>query len=146
MSRIVFRVTGNKKIDKMFAAMPKKVQNKILRDEIKKAAKPMHDSAKAMAPVGEEGMLKRSIKQRAMKRKRNHVGRSVIVDPKFFADQAEGMRKFVAGMFMEFGTRSGVTDKQQYMRPAFKKNKDAVLHKALENIKTRIETEAKSGA
>lgn len=139
---INFTVTGVAALDRKFRDLPKKLQNKILRDEIKAAAGPMHATAKALAPV-DEGNLQRAIKIRAMKRKRGFVGRSIIVDPKRLApDQAEGMRKYVAGLFAEYGTQHA--EEHPYMRPAYEAKADSTKAQAIRNISRRIEQEAKS--
>lgn len=142
---IKFKITGDARIDKMFTSLPKKVQNKILREEIKKAAKPMAKLAKSYAPVDEEGdhpgLLRRAIKERAMKRRRNYQGRSILVDPKYLVDeQGQGMRKYVAGGFMEYGTK--FVNDQTYMRAAFDGLVAATKRRAISNIKQRIEAEA----
>lgn len=126
-------LTGDKKLERIFKTLPKKLQNKIIRDALKVPAKAIQQSAKALVPV-DEGELKRAIRVRAMRRRRGFIGRSVIVDAKRVnraGDESSGKR--VAGAFQEYGftTRSGEkVAADPFLVPAFKQHEP--------NIRTRV--------
>lgn len=60
-------VTGVKEIDRALDGLGDKLRKKVLNKLLRSAAKPINKQAKALAPVGETGMLKKHIKTRKKK-------------------------------------------------------------------------------
>lgn len=133
-------LTGSRYIDQVFAALPRKLQNKILRDEIKVLAKQIAATAQAKAPV-DEGDLRRAIRVRAMRRKRGFVGQSVMTIAKFMPRTGDGeIADRTAGSFQEYGTEHQPA--QPFMRPAFEQHRDSGKASVLSRVKQRILAEA----
>lgn len=81
-------------------ALEPKVKNKICRQALRKAAKPVATVAKQLAPK-KTGQLRKAIKVRAMKRSRRGVGIEVLTGKDFF----QGDQFY--GAFQEFGWHAG---------------------------------------
>lgn len=86
-------------IRRMLVQLPRKVRNKILRQELRKAAKALVEPSKAATPV-RTGRLRKSVKVRAAKVK-GGVGVNVGYGEKNFTGQT------FYGSFLEFGWRVG---------------------------------------
>lgn len=69
MSTSSVKITGTKEVEAVFKALPKVIQNRIIREGIVQAARLVRDSARFIVPVA-TGALKRSIKVRTPRRKR----------------------------------------------------------------------------
>lgn len=97
-----FRVTGLDRLDRKFAEWPEKLRNKAERTAARKAAKPLQQQAIQEAPK-DKGVLRKSIKIRAIKRRRGQktIGVRVVAGEGFFAGDT-----FYAG-FIEFGRGVG---------------------------------------
>lgn len=76
--RINFKLTGVEELDQKFAALPLKVQKKILRGPLRQAAKMIQATAKIDAPV-KSGVLAKSLRVRAGKRSRRTANRVSVV-------------------------------------------------------------------
>lgn len=124
---IAVQITGVKRLDRKFARLPKRVQNRVVRTSIKDAAKILMEDSRRRAPKL-TGALKKGHKVRAMKRRRNFIGRTILVDDP-------------AAAAMEYGTSD--VDAQPYLRPALDETGQRVKDKALANIKRGIIGEAK---
>jgi HK97 gp10 family phage protein len=68
---------GHKELIRALEQLPVAVENRVLKFALREAAKPMLKAARANAPVGRSGLLKKSIKIRTMKRKKGRVGFTV---------------------------------------------------------------------
>lgn len=108
-------VQGAKEIERKLKSLEPKLARKIVRQSLRKAAKPILKKAKENCPVA-TGELKKNLKVRALK-KRKH---SYAVQ----AGTSKGWYKgdqFYAG-FIEFGTVN--MEPKPFMRPAFDSEKE----------------------
>jgi len=97
---ITARITGGKQITKRLNALEPKVRNKIIRKATRAAARPIASAVKRRAPVL-SGMLKKSVKIRALKRSRKAKGIRVMTGKIAFQGD-----EFYGG-FVEFGHHIG---------------------------------------
>ena len=105
-------VTGIKEIDRKLKTLEVKVQRKVLRQSMRKGMKLVLQDAISRVPVL-TGLLKRNVKLRAMKRKKNRVGLLVWIkpDPGF----VKGQYWYPAAV--EYG--HGTVRPHPFMRPAY---------------------------
>lgn len=104
-------VTGIDKLDRKFKLLDARVGKKVVRQAMRQALKPVLAAARANAPE-ESGVLRRSIKIRAVKRrKKGVIGLEIRTDAKTMGGDA-----FYAA-FIELGT----SDKpaQPFLSPAY---------------------------
>lgn len=94
------KVEGADKVIRKLKNLENKVQNKITRKALRAGAKVIQKAEKAKAPV-DSGRLKRSIKVRAMKRKKGRIGVNVIMRASDFS----GVKFY--GNFVIFGFKRG---------------------------------------
>ncbi|MEX1040191.1 MAG: HK97-gp10 family putative phage morphogenesis protein [Pirellulaceae bacterium] len=127
-------VTGDKEIDAILTGLPARIQKAAMRKTMRPAMKIIEKEAKRLAPV-ETGDLKKSIKVKAMKRSRKHIGIHVIVSDGFF----KGDQFYAA--FHEFGTKR--QDAEPFMRPAFDNKGKEARDKVLKDMPKIVEQEAK---
>lgn len=100
---VTFKLTGNKRLDKLFQTLPKRVQKKVLRKPLRDAAKVIHADARQRIPRV-TGRFRVSLKVRAGRRSRklaNTVRIVVITSEGWFKG------KVYYGAFVEFGHRQG---------------------------------------
>ena len=88
------------RIVKMLTGMPAKIRNKILRRELRNAAKKLKPPARSATPVA-SGKLRRSVKVRAAKRSRKGIGVLVGYNDKPYSGDT------FYGAFLEWGYRWG---------------------------------------
>jgi HK97 gp10 family phage protein len=88
------------KIRSMLINLPKKIRNKILREEMRKAAKTLVAPAKAATPVL-SGKLRKSVKVRAAKKLKQSIGVTIGYSEKPFTGDT------FYGAFLEWGWRIG---------------------------------------
>lgn len=98
-----FTLTGNKKLDRMFAELPKRMQKKVLREGLRPAAKLVQTQAKANIP-SKSGKGSASLKVRAGKRSRKYPDR-VSINVITAAGWFRGETFYMA--FDEFGFKLG---------------------------------------
>lgn len=131
-------LTGDKRLDRAFAALERKAQKQLLAPIVRQAAKEIADSAKQHAPK-DTGALIRGIKVRAAKRSRTtaHLVRNVvtilpsITDP----DYSEGLDTFYPTA-VELGTKHAPA--QPFLRPALASKGPAARDEALRKIRAAI--------
>lgn len=124
-------IEGLAALDRTLAGLGRKLENKIRRKALRKAAKPVQATAQQLAPR-DEGKLVAAIKVRALKRNRRHprsVGVRVVLGREWFRGD-----EFYAA-FVELGyhvgrrqlgpTRRAVAPRP-FMRPAYEQNKPVV--------------------
>ena len=87
-------------INRMLLTLPKKIRNKILRQEMRKEAKALVAPSKAATPV-RTGLLRKSVKVRAQKRTRSSLGVLVGYSEKAFTGDT------FYGAFLEWGWQLG---------------------------------------
>lgn len=144
-------------IRRMLVQLPRKVRNKVLRQELRKAAKELVAPSKAAVPV-RTGKLRKSIKVRAAKKpdvKRGTLGVTVGYSNKDFSGDA------FYGSFLEYGwkigkrpsaagKRSGIPDTRRkvpgkfYLWKVADRLGPALVTKATLAIAKRVEQEAKN--
>lgn len=110
--KIKLIVTGNKKIDKRLRTLKATLARKIVRQALRKAMKPILQSAKDMAPR-DSGDLALNIKLKAGKRSRGAF---------ILRIRTLGQHGYLAS-FHEFGTFK--QPPRPFMRPAFDMHKDS---------------------
>lgn len=135
MSQAVkFEIKGLKETLKNLKELEPKVQKKVVRKALREGTKIVAAEMKGEAPV-ETGQLKRSIKIKAGKRKKNSLSVKVETDKENFPDQ-------YYSAFVEFGTSKQPA--QHFMENAFKSKEDEARARMVEALKEGIEKEAKS--
>jgi HK97 gp10 family phage protein len=87
-------------LQRMLENVPKKLRNKILRQELRKGAKALVPPSKAATPA-RTGKLRRAVKVRAQKRSQKSVGVFVGYSEKGFTGDT------FYGSFLEWGWRGG---------------------------------------
>jgi len=125
-------ITGAKELERKLLGMEPKLGRKVVRQALRKAAKPILARAKALVPVV-SGALKKSLKIRALKRKKHRYGVMVATSEGWFKGDE------FYGAFVEFGTSK--MPPHPFMRPAFdaeKKNAEQIiaaeLRKGIEQV------------
>jgi HK97 gp10 family phage protein len=96
-----FEVRGAKELKRKLDELADKEVKKIVRQAMRAGAKVILPKAKAYAPVGATGNLRRAIKVRAAKRSRKYIGVNVTLGEGFFIGDA------FYGAFQEFGWKTG---------------------------------------
>lgn len=115
-------VTGVAELDKAMASFGPKLTTKILKKAVRKAAKPVLESARAHVPI-QYGTLHDSIKTRALRKSRRNPGRVGARVATTANDSGFGGEAYY-GAFLEFGTRH--IQALGYMRLAFDENRESV--------------------
>lgn len=110
MAFMSIKIEGAKELEKTLLGLEPKLGKKIIRQAMKKAAKPIHAAARQMAPVV-TGALRKSIKIRVMKRKKHRYGVVIGTAAKWFTGET------FYGAFAEFGTKKQPA--KPFLRPAF---------------------------
>jgi len=127
-------VTGVREIDRKLKTLEPRVQRKVLRQAMRSGMKVVLQDALMRVPVL-TGLLKKNIKLRAMKRKRNRVVLLVQVrsDPGLIKVSKAGVRYFYPTA-VEFG--HGSVPPHPFMRPAYDlqgpQARDTTMHELLE--------------
>jgi len=116
---------GAKELEAALVGMEPKLAKKVFRQAMRKAAAPVLARAKQLVPTL-TGRLKKSLRVRAMKKRRHQYGIFVGTSEAWFTGD-----QFYAGM-VEFGTAT--TKAQPFMRPAF----DQVRAKSQQIIEKEI--------
>jgi HK97 gp10 family phage protein len=134
------RITGVKEVDAALARLEKEEARKIIRQSIRRALKIMLDAARQLAPTGPDqvlrgkphagGFLRKMIKVRAFRGRRNEIAARVGVGEKDFKGDA-----FYGGM-VEYGTKRQAA--QGFMRRAFEETKARVRDEANRLIREGI--------
>jgi HK97 gp10 family phage protein len=132
--RVRVKVEGAKELERQLRELPGKVEQKILRQAVTAAAKPILDDARAQAPV-KSGALRASLKVRAGKRRKGSVNRQVVTKDGFFKGEQ------FYGAFQELGTK--FIDAKEFMLKAFARNKNFAIALIRAHIRSGIAAVAK---
>ena len=128
-------VLGNKQLQKQLKLLAGNMQKKIVRQALRAAAKPVLAAAKAKCPV-KSGRLEKSLKLRAMKRKRGQFGVRIKTGTKaelgIPADD-----KFYYPAHVELG--HGSVPAVPYMRSALEENRSSSLRIVALMVKAGID-------
>lgn len=117
-------VTGHKKLDKLLRHVDTKLAKQVGRKAIRDANKKTLADARANAPV-DDGLLKKMIKLRAIKRTRTGFGVLVRIDSKDMPD------KPFYPIVQEYGSEKRNIPAVAYMRRAYESNKRRVLKEVI---------------
>lgn len=104
-------IKGADEIQRLLSELEPKLQRKVIRQALRKAAKPIQSAAKADAPT-KTGRLRKAIKIRAAKRKKGTIGINVAI-----ADRDFTGAKFY-GAFENYGTSRGIEQRRFMNRAA----------------------------
>ena len=127
------RIEGVRKLERKLLKLEPKIGKKVVRQAVRKAAKPILAAAKSNVPV-ESGELKRNLKIKALKRKKHRFGVMIGTGLKWFTGD-----QFYAA-FVEFGT--GTRPARPYLRPAF----DTKRQSSEQILKTELKNGIKAAA
>lgn len=148
-------VTGIPEIDRKLRSLPTRVANKVVRQAMRAALRPLAAAAAREAPEGVTGDLERSIKVRSGKRSRSAIRMGVVVAE----DNFRNRKKFYAafehlGHRVRVGRRTGPGRKKEFgdskvppdpfMRRAYDSGADAAKATAEHRIRDGIEREARA--
>jgi HK97 gp10 family phage protein len=131
-----FTITGVREIRRAFELLPKRVANKVIRQGIRKALRPMKARVEALAPR-HTGKTARSVKIRARPNRRRG---QIAVDVQIGEGAYRGTTFYAA--FPEFGTSRQPA--QHYMERAFNETEDQARSVAADEIAAGTAREWKS--
>lgn len=123
------RIEGTEALKRALADLPKKLQNKVIRQALRAGAKVFSQEVKAEAPK-ETGALKRSTKVKAGKRKKDYLSVNVIVT---------GGHPDSVPIFVEYGTVKMEAD--PFLARSFDKRESAVETGLINDIAEGAERE-----
>lgn len=130
------KVEGLPQLIKALTAFEKKVMNKGLKKCFRDGSKVIAKAVKDETPKGQSGFLRKAIKVRAAKRKKNRIGVNVQIGEGNFKGDS-----FYGG-FVEFGTKTAdgkVKIKgRRFMKKGFDKSKDAAAAAMVESLRESI--------
>lgn len=130
----------NKAVQGQLTELDKKFQNKVIRKGLRAGGKVWQSAARGEAPV-QTGKLKRSIKVRSGKRKRDSISITVGMGAKDYTGEA------FYGSFIEYGYHIGkrsLGDSRKaqkanpFMQRAYDQSKDEASEAAIEAMKGEI--------
>lgn len=130
-----FFLTGDKALDKTLRGLEPKIAKKVVSKATRSGMKIMQKAVKDESPVGETGMLKKSVKVRSAKRSRRSFGMLV----QFGEGNFKGKSWYAAAV--EYGTSK--MEPRGFMRKAFDANEEKVRTHTMNEIVAGIEREAK---
>ncbi|HKD38449.1 MAG TPA: HK97-gp10 family putative phage morphogenesis protein [Pirellulales bacterium] len=133
MAKII--VTGVRELDAALKRLgDPKLINKLAKQQMRAAMKPILAEARATAPVGESGDLQRSIKLRAGKAQRSRVTMQVAIGDRNFYGE-----KWYAA-FVAFGTER--IRPHEWMRETYLGQRQAAKESVINGLWRAIEQEA----
>lgn len=138
---VTVKLEGFKALDDALAELSKAAGKGVLRRSLKKAAEPMADLARSMAPVGPTGNLRESIAYGTKLTKRQ-----AKLHRKMFRDDKASVEGFVgandpAAVPQEFGTVDH--GPQPFMRPAFDQDAMPLLDRLGKELAVEVEKSVK---
>lgn len=134
---------GDKKLIKQLAKLPDRLQKKILRSAMRKAAKPVLASAKSKVPrvTGiNTDPLRKGLKVKALKRSRNRIGVRIVTPERSVLGIPEGSKWYYPA-HIELGTSKVAA--VPYLRNAVAENKEQVFSIIRREVASGIVREAK---
>jgi HK97 gp10 family phage protein len=134
-----FTITGVKEIQRAYRELPKRVANKVVRQAVRKALKPMQAKVKELSPKGETGRLARAPKVRARKKVRRGI---IALNVQIGEGDFKGETFY--GGFQNFGTKK--IKAKGYIEAAFEATKDAAAQQVSSEVAAGIVREAIAAA
>ncbi len=131
------RLLGVPQLAAEFKALESKIQKKALRKGLRAGAKIIQRAAKANAPKGETGNLRKFIKLKADKRSRSRLGIRVRTGTRQQLDIPANDPVYYPGI-VEYGSKD--RPPQPYMRPAFNTSKGGAKREIIKAIRAFIST------
>ena len=133
------RVFGDKDLQKQLKKLPDRLQNRILKQAIKKGAKITLQRTKTIVPK-ETGRLSESLKVKPIKRSRVKIGYQVLTGTREELGIPAGKKGYYP-MAIETGTKNRPA--KPYMRPALDQTENQVLGVIKGAIKSKLDKEAR---
>lgn len=141
MARFDISLLGDAELARKLQALPEKLERKVIRQAIRKGGQPILRTAKANANRL-TGAMAKSIKLRAMKRKRGRIGVRIQTGTRLELGIGADDRHYYPAI-VEFGD-GGVRPPFRFMRRALDSNKNASMTTMRDEIARGIEREAAS--
>lgn len=130
------KVEGLPELIKALRLFENKVFNKGLKKAFRDGSKIIQKAVKDETPKGSSGLLKKAIKVRASKRKKNRIGVNVQIGQGSFKGES-----FYGG-FIEFGTKNSEgkakIKARRFMKKGFDKAKDSAGKRMIESLRESI--------
>lgn len=123
-------IEGAKELEKKLKSFEPKLGRQIVKQALRNGAKVILAAAKANVPV-RSGALKKSLKVRAMKKRRHSYGVMVATSDDWFKGEQ------FYGAFLEFGTSRMAA--RPFVRPAFDSEKDTAEKIIINDLRQGIE-------
>lgn len=120
MAKQTVIITGDKKVNRMLRRLSAKEGKAAVRKAARPALKPLLKEARANAPKGATGQLKKNVKIKALPRSRKHVGARVTSGP----GKATNDGEFYGG-FLDLGTKK--IEANRWLREAADSKRKSVL-------------------
>lgn len=145
------RITGAREMEAVLRQLPAAIAKQALTRALRRAAEPILDEARALAPVGQES--KGRVRLRTTKRGKVSVSNYGKLKPSLrianvparqtphSATVVVTVGKAFWGLFVEFGTR--FMSAQPFLRPAFEAKKTDALNRLGKALGEEIEKAAK---
>ena len=134
-----FTIKGLKEIQRAYRELPRRAANKVVRQAIRKAIKPVQAKVKDLSPRGATKRLSRAPKVRTRKKiKRGIIALNVQIG------EGDFKGKTFYGGFQNFGTSKGNKLKgKHYIEAAFKATRKKAAKDVRNEVKAGIVREAK---
>lgn len=145
---ITMRLEGAMELQRRLSTLPAKVEKKVVRRSLRVGAKMFQRQAKANAPVGETGDLKRALAVRAGRRRRGSASVRVIFNTKKYplVSYTRGGKRYFYPAAVEYGWKKPDGTRhpaQPYFRPAFETEKHRALNATMREMRNGVEAEAR---
>lgn len=135
---ITVKVAGLREIEQRLLLLPQKLARRHLAKAVGRGGRVLRDLARAKAPVGETGELRKNIIARVRANlKQNKVTATVGVRYRGAGTQDPG----VYAMFQEFGTEHAPA--QPFLRPALDEGAQPAIAATVETLREGLEDSAK---
>lgn len=146
MARFDINISGDKELEMLFKSLPEKIENKVLRQALRKAARPVLASAKAkLKGIRVTGHttdpIIKGLKIRALKRRKGRIG--VQVQTPTREELGLGDSKWYPPAHIELGTKR--TPAIPYLRNSLRENAANATELIAQELRAAIERETKRG-
>ncbi len=135
------RIEGLEEVARRMRNLPKKLRRKVLNRALRSGATIVRREARRLAPVGESGLLRRSIATRTVPKSRLRVAAQVKVGVKLGRRGRRNQGDAYYWRFPEFGTKHQPA--QSFMRKAFWMHRVQAANMIKQKILEGIDREAR---